>query len=221
MSNTLIAVVTCHSRREWADAARRTWAPVCQRDVDVMFFAGRNVELAHTVSLDCDDSYQGLPDKVREIMRFAYRHQYDHILKCDDDVVIDQKGLLSSGFELWDFVGHESSPKSSVPYGFNYWLSRRAIEIVAQEPLPTNNNDEAWVTHALSKHSIRLHNDPRYRLHIEQYQDWNDNRRPLRKSAKQNLPDRKYFSWCLHNKTVSLEASLVEYERLFKKTQEA
>ncbi len=221
MSNTLIAVVTCASRKEWADAARRTWAPACQRKVDVVFFVGRNVELAHTISLDCDDSYQGLPDKVREITRYATVRDYEHVLKCDDDVVIDTHGLLNSGYEKWDFVGHESSPKSSVPYGFNYWMSKRAAEIVAGAQLPTNNNDEAWVTNVLGKHDIHLHHDSRYRLHVEQYQDCKDRRRPLRKSTKQRAPELKYFSWCLHNKTVSMESSIIEYERLYKKTQEA
>lgn len=215
----LIAVVTCAQRNAWADAIRKTWAPLFVDVADVVFFVGRDVILPGTVSLDCDDSYQGLPDKVREIVRWSLARDYDFVMKCDDDVVINPKVLLSSGFESYDFSGHQSSPGSSVPYGFNYWLSKRALSILSTKDLPFNNNDEAWVAHALRKEGIDLHHDPRYKLHMV-YSTWKDNRRALRKRHTDNDPRLNYISWCLHNKAAPLSDALEEFDRLHKRTQE-
>lgn len=220
MSTTLIAVLTCRTRSEWAEIIRKTWAPLCSPKADVKYFVGRGATQDYAVHLDCDDSYQGLPGKVREIVRYALQFGYEHVLKCDDDVVLDVKKLLESGYEKYDFSGHESSPGSSVPYGFNYWLSKKAMEVLAERPLPTNNNDEAWVAHALYEKDIHLHHDPRYRLYMGPYKSWIDDRRPLRKNSNAKNVVLKQFAWCLHNKTVPLEASLAEFETLHRATQE-
>lgn len=221
MSTTLIAVVTCKGRSKWADIIRKTWAPLCSSRADVLFFTGSGANLPLTVELDCDDSYQGLPDKVREIVRYSLQHGYEYVLKCDDDVVINPNAVLSSGYDKYDFSGHESTVGSSVPYGFNYWMSKRSMQVVARQELPNNNNDEAWVAHALLAEGIALHHDPRYRLHMGPYQAPVDSRRPLRKSEKYKPASVRYFSWCLHNKTAPFSASQAEFETLHRLTQEA
>ena len=87
----LLAIVSCHSREDFSDAVRSTWLPLVPQGLDVRFFRGRGATrepLADEIFLDCDDSYEGLPNKVQEIVRCAHSHEYDFVLKCDDDVVV-------------------------------------------------------------------------------------------------------------------------------------
>jgi hypothetical protein len=130
------------------------------------------------VFLDCRDDYEGLPNKVQEIVRWAYVHGYTHVLKCDDDVVVKPKELLSSGFENYDFSGGQEPAckpnEIKTPFGFCYWLSRRAMELVIAAPLPGmpgsthaqfHANDEAWISTVLYINGIYLRGDLRYYLH--------------------------------------------------------
>ena len=95
---TLIAVVSAHHRIHWRDCIRDTWLPLVPvTQADVKFFMGRGDSLLKNdeVTLNCDDSYLGLPEKVREIARWALSHGYDYMLKCDDDTVIRPELLLT------------------------------------------------------------------------------------------------------------------------------
>ena len=128
-SKTLIAVVSCHTRENWANAIRETWKPLVQ-GADVLFFRGRgnSAESDDVIQLDCDDSYAGLPEKVRAIMQWAHNRGYEHVLKCDDDVVLNPIELLSSGYEKHRYSGKLNRRGiPTVPFGFNYWLNRQCI----------------------------------------------------------------------------------------------
>lgn len=229
MARILIAVVNCRGRQNWAQAVRDSWLPMMLAEgVDVEFFVGRgDTPVEGVVELDCDDSYQGLPDKVREIFRWALAKGYDYVLKCDDDVVLLPKRLLASGFDQHDFVGHEHAKGSPVPYGFNYWVSRRAMEIVVNEPLPAgSNNDEAWVTHTLRRETIYLHHDGRYCLHEGHGTvSFNLDRRPLRKNTKAKTGKELTpgtFSWCMYINWNGFHATpdeiaIAEFHRIFEK----
>lgn len=229
MARFLIAIVNCRSRQNWATAVRNSWMPtMLAAGADVKFFVGRgDTPVEDCVELDCDDSYQGLPDKVREIIRWAYAQGYEYVLKCDDDVVLHPKLILASGFDKHDFVGHEHARGAIVPYGFNYWLSRKAMKVMLDEPLPAgSNNDEAWVTHTLRRADIRLHHDNRYCLH-EGYGtvSFNNERRALRKNPK-SLPPKTAipgtFSWCMYinwngfHKTPD-KIAITEFTRIYDK----
>lgn len=176
---SLIAVISCHARQGYSDVVRETWAPLVV-GADLKFFMGRGPRepLADEVILDCDDAYMGLPDKVRAIMRWALEHGYDYVLKCDDDVVVLPKALLASDYAQYDFIGCADPAvkqgEISTPWGFCYWLSARAMKLVAEAPLPgepgsthtyVHNNDEAWVSTILVVNNIILHGDNRYFLH--------------------------------------------------------
>ncbi len=171
MPKTLIAIMTCHKRLyTWAKAIRETWLPLVPSSADVRFFVGNgdgSYPAADIVPLDCSDLYDDIPEKVRAIMAWSVEHGYDHTLKCDDDVVVKPRALLSSGYQDHDFVGKQNRPLSPfpVPMGFNYWLSRRCAEIISKSPLPIDYDDERWVAEMLSKHGILLYNDDRYFLY--------------------------------------------------------
>ncbi len=229
---SLIAIVNCRSRQStYADAVRKTWLPLVPKDkADAFFFVGRGEGSvpSDTIVLDCDDSYQGLPDKIRAIAKWAYdKEEYAHMLKCDDDVVLKTDALLSSGYDRTDYTGRINRPTTAhtpytIPMGFNYWLSRRCMSIVKDAELPLNSNDdEGWVAGVLYKEGIRLVNDERYRLsHGVQVT------RPLiRQGRALRRPDlivdrNSVFSWCVFlegnsGNCIPIETKLQEFYALF------
>jgi len=167
----LIAVVSCHTREEFAEAIRSTWLPSVPAELDIRFFRGTGATReakSDETWLSCRDDYEGLPNKVQEIVRWAYVHDYDYVMKLDDDTILRPKAWLD-GFLRVDFSGClEPACKPNeiqTPWGFAYVLSRKAMELVLKEPLPSHGNDEAWVSTALYKNGIFLRPDLRYHLH--------------------------------------------------------
>jgi hypothetical protein len=215
---TLIAIVTCHTRQDWADMVRKTWVRLVPNTVDVRFFVGRSTKhlsSPDTINLDCSDAYDGLPNKVQEIIRWALANDYDFMLKCDDDVVIHPEHLLASDYSQFDFTGHQCAEDNQVPWGFNYWLSKKAMQIMSEQVLPQGNNDEAWVSHTLNRHGLLLHHEERFCLHYGRNLGMQHSRRPLRKPLEK--PDSDYFSWCMHNHDVDKCVIFDEFRRIFEK----
>jgi hypothetical protein len=167
----LLAIVSCHSRPEFSDAIRNTWAPMVQ-GADLRFFLGRghNAPKNDEVILDCDDSFGGIPEKVRTIINWAYDKGYDYVSKIDDDVIMDPaRFLMLVGHN--DFMGMGKSSDGTaeclaMPYGYCYTLSRTAMKIIIDSPLPQYNvnfearhvtNDEYWISWVLQRAKIYLH----------------------------------------------------------------
>ncbi len=212
---TLIAVIHCRTRQPYMDAIRSTWLGNEHRDYP-----------EDVIQLDCDDSYMGLPEKVRAIARWALERGYDYMLKCDDDVVLIPSKLLDSGYDHHDFVGHKNASKEDPvpPYGFCYWLSKRSMTIVAGSELPAGNYDEGWVRTKLYEHGITLHHDPRYFLHFGKKEDFVSKRRPLRFERANTIPPIKpvegTFAWCLYipwvgYKNLPVERNIEEFKKIF------
>lgn len=234
---TLIAIVHCRTRQPYMDAIRSTWLLcVPEGKADVRFFVGRGEHIdfpQDVVELDCDDSYIGLPEKVRAIATWALANGYDYILKCDDDVVLLPNKLLNSGYEHYDFSGHRNSSKEdpAPPYGFCYWLSKRSMHIVSQAALPADGYDEGWVRTNLYKQGILLHHDPRYFLYFGKKEEYVSKRRPLRFIRENTLPNIKpvegNFAWCLYipwlgYKNLPVERNIQEFHKIWNevKTQD-
>lgn len=212
----LLAVVSCHSREEFSNAIRSTWLPSVPEGLDVRFFRGRGAArepLADEIWLDCRDDYEGLPNKVQEIVRWAYEHNYEFVLKCDDDVVIKPKELSNSGFENFDFTGSKETAckpnEIQTPYGFCYWLSRKAMALIMAAPLPgqpgsthsnVHNNDEAWISTVLYINNIFLHSDHRYYLHRGGRPKYAIRflRAPKRDTPLIAEPSPDCFAWCVY-----------------------
>ena len=204
------------------------------------FFLGRGVNTApkeDEVLLDCDDSYQGLPSKVQGIVQWAYEHGYEYVLKCDDDVVLKPEAMLSSDFTAYDFTGPKNpwvkAGEIHTPWGFCYWLSRKAMQLVSSAPLPgqygsvhnyRHNNDEAWVSTILYVNGVTLHDDQRYFLHRGKPQNLRPLSRPLR-APKRPMPVEEIampntFAWCIYidsgQHNVPPEAMLEEFYRIYE-----
>lgn len=238
---TLISVVTAHHRKEWRDVIRETWLPLVPPALaDVRFFMGNGNSLLKSdeVLLECDDSYQGLPEKIKSIAKWAVLHDYDFMLKCDDDVVLKPELLLTSGYEKHDFSGKLNRPADSArPYavtvGFNYWLSKHCMKLISEASLPPvfengmkDNDDEKWVAGVLYQNGITLYNDTRYGLHSGDLK-YDEKpfiypRRPLR-PVKVDAPNsREIFSWSVFlegnsGETIPIETKILEFRKLFQK----
>jgi len=223
---SLIAIVTCRARlKTWVEVIRDTWLPSVPKDkADARFFVGRGeLEVPEdVVQLDCNDAYEGLPEKVRAIARWAKAREYAFMLKCDDDVMLKPTALLNSGYELYDYSGRANRPPQPyvVPMGFNYWLSKKCIEIVSEAPLPENFDDEKWVSKTLWKHGIVLVDDVRYALHTKLI---DPPKRALRspRSPRRDLyiiPEKEpdYFSRCIYLQE-ELDVKLEEFKKVFNK----
>lgn len=233
----LMAVVNCHTREQHAEAVRSTWL---QRVVgaDVKIFRGQGATrepMEHEVFLDCDDTYEGLPKKVKAIITWALERGYDYVLKIDDDVVVSPSKMLNSGFTDHDFVGCKDYAgvkpgEIDTPWGFCYWLSKRAMEVVAAAPIPGepgsthsyyHNNDEAWVSTVLYINKIYLHSDRRYFLWRGKRPESNvprGLRAPKRPEPIQEMPPEGCFAVCLYidcgYHDLPAETIVAEYLRL-------
>jgi len=230
--NILLSVVCCHPQLEFSDAIRRTWLSAVSKDkADVRFFFGRGAtrELRDDeVFLDCGDDYSSLPSKVQHIFKWAHAREYTHVLKCDCDVVLNADAVLSSDFSEYDFVGPRNCngkiSEIHTPWGFNYWLSRKAMKLVIDSPLPPHTNDEAWVSTVLYTNGIFLHDDQRYFLHRGAPKCLRPLQRPLR-APKRPMPVEVIappdtFAWCVYTdsglQNIPLEDRIKEFYRVYE-----
>jgi len=181
----LIAIIS-HAKSQMRDVIRETWLTKLPQGVDYKFFLGGTGESKQDeVYLDCNDSYNGLIEKVKAVVRWAYDHGYDYVLKLDDDTVIKPVEMLASDYNQHDFVGSDNGDfpkqecvtcgrtdcrqitgKYTTPWGFAYWMSRKSMSLLYDASLPTHGrNDECWVAHVLGEQDIKMHHDNRYFIH--------------------------------------------------------
>lgn len=238
---TLIAVVTAHPREHWRDAIRETWLPLVPvTQADVRFFMGRGhtnrLYQSDEVVLDCDDSYQGLPEKIREIARWALVNGYDYMLKCDDDVILRPELLLKCGYEKHLYSGKQNRPPTigqpySITVGFNYWLSKECMQLISKADLPPelapdikDNDDEKWVAYTLFQNGIMLHHDHRYEIYGGETEDKPPTRlyRPLRPPKVNGPNTQDVFSWTIFLEAnsgngIPIETKIAEFRKVFGK----
>src|ERR1700686_886440 len=84
----ILCAIISHANSTRRDTLRKTWVPLVPSNVDVVFFVGaQNGPLeAGAVNLHCCEHHEGIPDKVREVCKWALIHEYDFMWKVDDDV---------------------------------------------------------------------------------------------------------------------------------------
>src|SRR5665213_3967897 len=89
-TKTLLGIINCHSRPQYANAQRETWIPKIPSGLDYKFFLGPSERTPgpDEVFLQCDDAYWGLPTKVQAMCRWAFEQGYDTLTKIDDDVIL-------------------------------------------------------------------------------------------------------------------------------------
>jgi hypothetical protein len=160
----LVAIMCCNKRQANADAQRDTWIKDIPVGIDYKFFFGRGMQRDpedDEVFVDCSDEYRGLPSKVWLALKWAQEQGYDYVFKTDDDVYVRPERLLTCGFEKHDYIGRYFQEFAC---GLAYWVSRRAIDILAGSSEPDTGAEDQWVGKTLASTGIVCHNDERYHL---------------------------------------------------------
>lgn len=178
----LVAVLTCEQRFSFAKAQRDTWVQDCGFG-EVKFFLGRSKDAdpecalcfglgsfqdngeacscihprparEGEVFLNVADDYAALVSKKRAICAWADRHDYDLMLKIDDDVVMfPTRVVIPKGH----YTGWKQEPASdNWCSGLAHWLSRDAMRALIEAPLTCQIYEDRWTGKALLAAGIRV-----------------------------------------------------------------
>jgi hypothetical protein len=158
MSRILVAVETCARFKDRARSVRDTWMPdAVSLGYDVQFFDGAR--------LNVPDDYLSLPFKTRAICAYAREAGYRNLLKVDDDTYVRPKKLVVPSV---DYAGRVNGWFCS---GGAYWLSERAIGLVADAETSSQANEDMWVGNVLKSHGIDPVSVPNFFVHFEGTQE--------------------------------------------------
>lgn len=145
----LVALETCDVPK-YAERRRlveTTWAKRLPPGFDFEVFTGHR--------LGVPDEYSKLCHKTKAIAQYAVRYGYDWLLKVDDDVYVRTEKLT---LPRSDYAGLFTAEREEIwcSGGF-YWLSRRAVGIVANalfNPQIALSAEDRWVSWALRLEGI-------------------------------------------------------------------
>lgn len=183
----LIMVMCNHKSHDRVAAIRNTWAQHTKAFVvgeeggdivrftnliDLRFFFGQTTDTSRMqypdeVFLNVPDDYNSLPLKVQAAFAWALEHGYTNALKIDDDTYVVPKNLLTSGFEAHDWIGRINHQPSGhyCSGGSGYWLSNKAMEVVAKGKLNGDWAEDREIGRILRNAGINPTNDKRYTLY--------------------------------------------------------
>lgn len=181
----ILCVVTCHrfqyadgdtgaahkngEQKDRSEAIRKTWYQTWKEkyrgQIDVKFFYGcppdSRVPGENEIFLDCPDDYQNLPVKVKATFRWCLENGYDFAGKLDDDVFVYIDKLLKE-FSPKDYQGYSNGWFVS---GAFYWISKRAMQYVVDEPwLPEQWAEDQYTGKTLGKYRILPEHDERFQV---------------------------------------------------------
>lgn len=177
----LIAIHGSHAQPVEMQAQRETWLQDLHGAADYKFFLGYpgipddDVVLVENVDGPVWEGKPGLRRslvlniKTEALARYAFENDYDFVFKCDDDTYVRVPALLESGFEQHDYVGC-TEQHYTVRLGWyrwaggggGYWLSRRAMEVIAENGARKILAEDFSVGNTLATHGIHPHHDDRY-----------------------------------------------------------
>ena len=114
---------------------------------------------------DVPDGYLGLPWKTVESLKWAMKEGYDYVFRIFVDTYAFPDRLLKSGFQNYDASGwsfgcipcqaHPETTHSCPLGGAGYWLSRKAMQAVIDEPIQ-HWGEDTHVGFALANAGIDL-----------------------------------------------------------------
>jgi hypothetical protein len=177
MTRLLIAIESCHRDRDKHQAQHETWL----KDLFIVehkFFIGWPLAQSleeDEVQLTVDDGYGDLSVKTQSICRWALAHDYDCVFKCDVDTLVNPYRFLFSGFQRHDYFGGENADVNVSGFeperiefcsgGAGYWLSKKALTIIAEAGSIKTAAEDVFVAHALKEAGIRPVFHQGYRWH--------------------------------------------------------
>ena len=94
-------------------------------------------------------------------VKWALEEGYDYVFSVPTDCYIVIPRLLASGYEKFDYPGYQVPGEGHIGGGSGYWLSKRAMLIVANSE-PELDYEDRWVGNALRTYDILGVHDPRY-----------------------------------------------------------
>jgi hypothetical protein len=171
----LVAIESCFKDAHKHQAQRDTWLKdLCV--TEKKFFIGSAgagpFEDEVFLGIDVDDSYEALSLKTQAMCRWALERDFDWMFKCDTDTVLNPWEFVFS-WNHEDYLGGENSDvnvKGFAPGriefcsgGAGYWLSRKALTIVAEADSIKASAEDVFVADALLKHGIKPTFHPGYR----------------------------------------------------------
>jgi hypothetical protein len=145
MKKIFIIICSCNKDKSLnlRKSCRSTWLVDIPKNINYKFFVGDGYggDEDDVVNLDVDDSYWGLPNKVRRIYEWLFENgiDFDYIFKCDDDTYVKTEkihDLISDGH---DFVGNvflDDESKKFASGGAGYFLSKSLLEKILKEKIP-------------------------------------------------------------------------------------
>jgi hypothetical protein len=142
------------------------------KGADVRFFLGQpeREALSGEVFLQAPDDYYSLPYKVRELSRWALANGYERLLKLDDDALLFPNRVIVPSSHCVGWM----QPCGDYCAGFAYWLSRRAMEVVANADIPEGmHSEDRWTGAVLAAAGIKPEPMPARSLY------WVGRNRPL------------------------------------------
>lgn len=137
----LLAIKSCSRDRALEAEQRRTFLAGSQ--IEYRFFRGGDQFAVHddVVQLDAPDDYASLAFKVRAMAEWVVSQNYDYAFFADTDTYVRPERLIEA-VPKHDYVGYFSyaagpplPPGSHHAYasgGSGYWLSRKALDILAR-----------------------------------------------------------------------------------------
>lgn len=151
------------------NAVRNTWARAwCARGeqhpiLDYRFVLGRTCENPRDdeIIVDADDSYGATSIKQHRGYLWALSHGHRNVFQCDVDTYVAVPRLLTTEWPLHDYIGRQDDPRGFCGGGCGYWLTARALRVLAvSEPYPEYG--DLWVGTVLQAAGIKAHHDPRF-----------------------------------------------------------
>lgn len=173
-SKILIAIITCKQNADRVLAQQDTWIPRA-------IVAGYDVQIFDGERLGLPDDYYSLVQKTQAVCRWALMQGYVRMLKVDDDCCIrvnqfrpsrhDYAGIFVPASDAGSCIVPPTvpaKPKGTYPYNYAaggaYWLSRKAMTIVADAQPNGDWAEDRFVGDTLGKHGILVQRLPGYVL---------------------------------------------------------
>ncbi len=164
----LFAILSCHAMRHFEVAERETWLRDLPPGVGYRFFLGYAPVFSLVDDeeyLDVGDSFSDVTAKSVAMHRWALEHGYDFVFKADLDTFVRPVALLQSGFEGEHYTGGRNC--QGIPFasgGSGYWLSKKAMQIVADAPVTPGPAEDLHVATVLHAQGINMYHDSRYQF---------------------------------------------------------
>ena len=145
-------------------AVRQTWAHQHPEIFPIKYIFDRTHKdpWPDELVLDAPIGLLNTSFKTQKAAEWALEHGYDHAFFVPTDCYVALPRLLTSGYEKHDYTGFHSYDEHHIGGGSGYWLSRRALQVVAGYKAYPDYEDR-WVGSACKDAGISAVHDQRYR----------------------------------------------------------